>query len=169
MDRSLLARLAPATVLLWALTGIATPARAQVAASSVMAVSVEVAPNCTVAASPLDFGARTADEAPSRQTTAIIDIACGSPQAFTIGLDEGQNASAGARRALDPVTGRYVGYDIYADAAHTRRWGTLGSDSVAGVTSADGTGRLTAYAGIESETQVTAGRYGDLITVTTNF
>ena len=169
MDRSLLTRLAPATALVWALTVLAGQAQAQVAASSVMAVSVEVAPNCTVAASPLDFAAGTTTEGALRETTAVIDIACGSPQAFTIGLDEGQNPSAGARRALDPATGRYVGYDIYADAAHTRRWGTLGSDSVAGVTSADGTGRLTAYVGIESETQVTAGRYGDLITVTTNF
>ena len=161
--------MAPATALVWALTGIAGQAQAQVAASSVMAVSVEVAPNCTVAASPLDFASGTTTEAPVRQTTAVIDIACGSPQAFTIGLDEGQYPSAGTRRALDPATGRYVGYDIFADAAHTQRWGTLGGDSVAGSTAADGTGSLTAYAGIESETQVTAGRYGDLITVTTNF
>ena len=134
-----------------------------------MAVSVEVAPNCTVAATPLNLSAGTTTEVPSGQTSATIDIACGSPQAFTIGLDQGQNASAGTRRALDPATGRYIDYAIYADAAHTQRWGTLGGDSVAGVTSADGTGRLTAYAGIESETQVTAGQYGDLITVTTNF
>ena len=169
MDRRHLIRLATATTMLWYLTGDAGLAGAQTSASAAMAVSIEVTPNCTVAAEPLAFGAVAAADAPLRGATAAIEVACGPEVPFTIQLDDGQYASDGSRRALDPTTGRYVGYDIFADAAHTRRWGSLAAESVAGVTTANGTERLTAYGEIGSETQIAAGRYGDLVTVTTNF
>ena len=134
-----------------------------------MAVSVEVTPNCMVAAGPLAFGTVTGADAPSQAATASVEVTCGPAVAFTVELDDGQNANAGTRRALDPATGQYVSYEIYTDAAHTRRWGSLETQSVAGVTAPTGTERLTAYGQIGSDTQVAAGRYGDLVTVTTNF
>ena len=165
MDRRHLIRLTAMTAMAWCLT--AGVARAQASAS--LAVSVEVTPNCTVAAEPLAFGAMTAADAPSRTATASIEVACGPDVAFTVQLDDGQNAAGQTRRAFDPATGQYVGYEIYADPAHTRRWGSLEMQSVAGVTATTGTQRLTAYGLIGSDTQVAAGRYGDLVTVTTNF
>lgn len=171
MDERHPLRLAAAIVLLWGLAASVSPAKAQdsTSASATMAVSVEVTPNCTVAAEPLAFGAVTAAGAPSQAATASIEVACGPDVPFTVQLDDGQHASDGTRRALDPATGQSIGYDIFADAAHTRRWGSLETQSVAGVTSPSGAERLTAYGLIGSETQIAAGRYGDLVTVTTNF
>ena len=167
MDRRHLIRLTAMTAMAWCLT--AGVARAQASASASLAVSVEVTPNCTVAAEPLAFGAVTAANAPSQTATASIEVACGPDVAFTVQLDDGQNAAGQTRRAFDPATGQYVGYEIYADPAHTRRWGSLEMQSVAGVTATTGTQRLTAYGLIGSDTQIAAGAYGDLVTVTTNF
>ena len=167
MDRRHLICLTATTIMLSCLS--AGVARAQGSASATIAVSIEITPNCTVAAAPLAFGAVTAADAPSQAATASIEIACGPDVPFTVQLDDGQNASAGTRRALDPASGRYVDYEIYADAAHTRRWGSLETQSVAGVTATTGAQRLTAYGLIASDAQAAAGRYGDLVTVTTNF
>lgn len=171
MNRRLLTHLAAAMALLWASTAGASLARAQSSTSvqATMAVSVEVLPNCTVAAEPLAFGGVTAGATPAAGATASIEVACGPDVTFAVSLDNGQNPDNGTRRALDPATGQYLAYDIFADAAHTRRWGGVGAQNVAGVTSPTGTARLTAYGLIGSETQVAAGRYGDLVTVTTDF
>ena len=151
----------------WLLT--AGVAMAQSSSSATMAVSLVVTPNCTLAAGPLAFGTVGAAEAPSQAATASIDIACGPDVAFTVALDDGQNGADGTRRVFDPVTGQTIAYDIYADPAHTRRWGSLGTQSVAGITAPTGAQRLTAYGLIGSETHATAGNYGDLVTVTMNF
>ena len=149
----------------------AAPAGAQAtsSASATMQVSVEVVPNCTVAAEPLTFGSVTAAEAPSRQTTASIEVACGPDVPFTVALDDGQNPGSGTRRALDPATGELIAYEIYADPARSQRWGGFGAQSVSGVTASTGTARLTAYGQLGGETRISAGSYGDVVTVTTNF
>ena len=171
MERRHLICLTATIAMLWDLTAGADRAIAQTSgsASATLAVSIEVTPNCTVAAEPLAFGAVTAVQVPSLGAIASIEVACGPEVPFTVTLDDGQYASNGTRRALDPATGQYVNYDIFADAAHSRRWGSLTAQSVAGVTSATGTERLTAYGVIGSGTQIATGRYGDLVTVTTNF
>ncbi len=169
MKRCHLKTFAAATALLAGLVCWMDVALAQSSASATIAVSIEITANCTVAAEPLTFSAVTAADAPAHGTTASIEVACGPNVPFTVTLDDGQNSSDGARRALDPATGQYIGYDIFGDAAHTIRWGLLTTQSVAGVTDATGTERLTAYGLIGRETQIATGRYGDLVTVTTNF
>ena len=163
-----LIQLAAASVVLSA--PLAADANAQTSsASATMQVSVQVQPNCTVAAEPLAFGAVNAAEAPSRTATASIEVACGPNVPFTVALDDGQNAGGGSRRALDPATGELLAYEIYADPARSQRWGSFGEQSVSSVTTSTGTSRLTAYGQISGETTISAGSYGDVVTVTTNF
>ena len=147
----------------------ASAAMARGSATATMAVSVEVTANCTVAAGSLAFGTVGAAQAPAQTATAAIEVACGPDVAFTVELDDGQNGGNGTRRARDPATGRSIGYEIFADPAHTRRWGSLDTQSVASVADGNGTERLTAYGVIVGDGQVAAGSYGDLVTVTTNF
>jgi spore coat protein U-like protein len=160
---------AAALVLSGLAAGSAAQAQATRSASATMAVSVEVLPNCTVAAEPLAFGVVTAAEAPTRQATASIEVACGPDVPFTVALDDGQNSGDGTRRALDPATGELIAYEIYADPARSQRWGSFGAQAVTGVTASTGTARLTAYGQLGSETTISAGSYGDVVTVTTNF
>ncbi len=151
------------------LTGGAASASAQNTASATMAVSAEVVANCTVAAQPLAFGSVTQAQAPSSGATASIDVACGPGVAFDVALDDGRNSAAGTRRALDPATGFALPYDIYSDAAHTRRWDGLGAGSVSGSTDASGIARLTAYGLIGPAASVAPGSYVDTVTVTVAF
>ena len=134
-----------------------------------MHVSVEILPNCTVAAEPLAFGAVTAAEAPTRSATASIEVACGPEVPFTVALDDGQNPDGNSRRAVDRATGQHLSYEIFADAAHSQRWGSFGVQAVSDVTTLEGTARLTAYGQIGTETPIAPGNYDDTVTVTTNF
>ena len=163
--------LAASALMLGGLTGGSASAQAQAtnSASATMQVSVEVLPNCTVAAEPLAFGSVTAAEAPARQATASIEVACGPDVPFTIALDDGQNPGSGTRRALDPATGELIAYDIFIDPARSQRWGSFGAQSFAGVTPSTGAAHLTAYGAIDAQAQVAAGQYGDVVTVTAEF
>ena len=163
--------LAAAALVLGALIAGAGPASAQASnsASATMAVSVEVLPNCTVAAAPLAFGAVASTEAPAYSATTSVEIACGPDVPFSVALDDGQNAGNGTRRALDPATGEYLVYEIYADPAHSQRWGSFGAQSVSGVTTSTGSARLTAYGVIGSEPQIASGSFSDVVTVTAEF
>ena len=165
-------RLGPLAAAAALLAGLAGADRAQAqagSASSTMAVSLEILPNCTLAAAPLAFGAVGGADAPSQSATASIDVACGPGVPFTIALDEGQNPAIGTRRALDPATGEYATYDIFLDPGHSQRWGAGGAQSVSGVTTSAGTARLTAYGMIGSAAELAAGRYSDTVTVTMVF
>jgi spore coat protein U-like protein len=168
MARPHLACLAAAAVL--AGPGGADPASAQAGpASTAMTVSLEVAPSCTVAAGPLAFGPVDGIDAPSHSATASIEVACGPGVPFAVAIDEGQNPGNGTRRVRDPATGEYAAYDIFADPAHSQRWGSFGAQAVAAVTTSGGTARLTAYGRVADPAHLAAGRYGDVVTITAEF
>jgi spore coat protein U-like protein len=169
MERLRLTRLAIAAASVCALAAAPGIAAAQGTATASMAVSVDITANCTVSAEPLAFGSVGAGEAPAAGATSSIEVACGGEVPFTVALDDGQNYADGTRRAIDPATGAYLAYEIYSDPARTQRWGASGAETVVDVTDADGTVRLTAYGAIAGDTQLAAGSYGDLVTVTTNF
>ena len=138
-------RAALASLLVLAVEVAAGSQTAHAQAVTALHVSVEVVPNCTVAATPLAFGPVAVAEAASRESTATIEVTCGADVPFTVALDDGQNGRDGTRRALDPATGRYLAYDVFADANHAERWGAFGDQSVAGATTSDGTARIIAY------------------------
>lgn len=169
MDRLPLRILALSGLLGGSVAGMGAAAAQTSSASATMAVSLEVTPNCTVAAEPLAFGAVTAQQAPSHSATAAIEVACGPGVPFTVTLDAGQNPGNGTRRALDPATGEYVAYEIFVDAGHSQRWGGSEAQAVSGVTSSAGAARLTAYGQIVADEGIDPGSYGDVVTVTAAF
>lgn len=132
--------------------------------ATTMEVSLHVTASCVVSAEPLSFGSLDESNASGAGAASSIEVACTGSAPFTVMLDDGLNAGTGARRALDPASGKYVSYDIYTNAQHTKRWGGLGSE-VFGQGDPNGATRLLAYGAIKS-TQVTAGDYRDRVTVT---
>jgi spore coat protein U-like protein len=146
---------------------VAHPAAAQSGrGSATMAVSVEVVPNCTVSAAPLSLAPR-----PGRpgESTADIVVACGPDEPFTLALDQGSHASSTTRRAFDAVTGRYLAYDIYRDAARSQRWSDGPDSVVSGVTNASGLALFKAFGGMPADQELIAGSYADQVVVTVNF
>lgn len=137
--------------------------------SATMAVTLQVVPACSVSTEPLDFGARKAASDSASDATAQIAISCSQATAVRVALDDGQNPVGGARRVVDAATGSYVAYDIFADAAHQRRWGSGAEGSVAVATPAGGAARLVAYGRVAANSAKTPGFYSDIVTVTVEF
>lgn len=90
-------------------------------------VSLTVENDCIITAPDLAFGA-----APLAGTfnpvTRTISIRCSAGAAYTVGLDNGTNASGSTRRMRCAATSDYLAYDIYRDTVSTDRWGSIGAE-----------------------------------------
>lgn len=53
-----------------------------------------------------------------------INVSCTKGSSYTVGLDDGQNVSAGRRR-MKSAANNYLAYDIFKSAG-TVRWGATG-------------------------------------------
>ena len=152
---------------------VATPALAA-SATNTMPVSVNVINSCTVAATPMAFGAPTAIGSINIDTTSTITLGCTNGAAYDVALDNGLNATTGQRYmsngATTPVK---VPYNIFRDSAHSAAWGSTsgtGGNTSSGVAGVSGAVILTAYGRIPSTaTSVGAGAYTDTVTVTVTF
>lgn len=145
----------------------AGPVSAQSAQTgTTMAVSVEVLPNCTVAASPLSLAVQAGSAVGSAADIAIL---CGPDEPFTIALDRGAHASGAQRRAYDVLADRYADYDIFRDPAHRLRWADGPDEVVSGLTNASGRAGVKAYGAVLPNQDLRVGRYTDQVVVTVNF
>ncbi|WP_381492006.1 Csu type fimbrial protein [Sphingosinicella xenopeptidilytica] len=88
-------------------------------------VSLTVENDCIITAPDLAFGA-----APLVGTfnpvTRTISIRCSAGAAYTVGLDNGANASGSTRRMRRGATSDYLTYEIYRNTITTDRWGNAG-------------------------------------------
>ena len=150
---------------------VATPALAATTTNT-MPVSVNVINSCTVAATPMSFGAPTTIGSANIDTTSTISLVCTNGATYDVALDQGLNASSGQRfmsnGAATPVK---VPYNVFSDAVRSAAWGsTTGTNTVAGSAGVSGLVVLTAYGRIPSSaTSVGAGSYTDTVTVTVTF
>lgn len=148
-----------------------TPALAATATNT-MPVSVNVINSCTVAATPMSFGAPTAIGSTAIDSTSTISLVCTNGATYDVALDNGLNATSGQRYmsngATTPVR---VPYGVFTDVARTSAWGsTSGVNTVAGSAGLTGLVVLTAYGRIPaSAPSVGAGAYTDTVTVTVTF
>ena len=154
----------------FAFAALANPAQAGSSTGS-MAVLATVIDNCTVVASPMNFGtALTNVGSANIDTTATLTVACTPNASFSVAMDSGSNAQSGARRMKGAVRGEFLPYEIYTTSGRSQRWGqTQGTDTVA-ASAPSGTASLTAYGRIpQGVTAVSADAYTDTVTVTVNF
>lgn len=109
------------------------------------------------------FGTLTGDPSQASAQSSLT-LECTPGTAYAVSLDEGLH---GNRRMADEQGSGFLGYEIFQDASGTRRWGGGAAGAVSGV-APSGRIPLNAYGRIVSRT-VSAGRYGDVITVTVQF
>jgi spore coat protein U-like protein len=128
--------------------------------------SASVVRGCAVTATTLDFGTYAAGTfAPTVLATSTISVTCALGDTFTIGLDDGSNASGAQRRMarlLAPIN--YLNYNLYRDAARTQAWGDAGPTRASGI----GTGTaqvFTVYGQLPGAQVVLLGAYADTVTV----
>ncbi|WP_230206626.1 spore coat U domain-containing protein [Novosphingobium sp. Gsoil 351] len=139
-----------------------------------MPVSVNVINSCTVAATPMSFGAPTAIGGSDIDTSSSISLVCTNGATYDVALDMGLNAASGQRYLSNgAVTPTKIPYNIYSNAGRTTAWGSnsgIGGNTVAGAAGTSGLVSLIAYGRIPSSaTSVGAGAYTDTVTVTVTF
>ena len=143
----------------------AHPAGAETTGAT-MAVSMTVEQACHLDVRPLRFETRPSDAAHADAESSLA-VACTPDSPFTVSLDEGRNGGEGRRR-LASAQGTFIAYDLYSDAARTRRWGAGLAEAVS--RQADGAQpvMLPIYGRIKAASAA-AGPYSDVITVTVSF
>lgn len=153
-----------ARALLFALAALsAAPAAAETVTGQIE-VSLTVLPTCGVRAGALAFGAlESGTPAANAEAPVTLDCTPGTP--YTVTLDEGRN---GARRLAAADGTGFVPYEIYQDAAATRRWGGSTGGAISGVAPDDGRVSLSAHGRILAAA-TEPGRYEDVVTVMVQF
>lgn len=147
-----------------AVLAAALPAAASASAGGTMTVSATVLPRCMVEAGEMTFGTLAGD-GPQASAQSQLTLECTPGTAYAVTLDEGLR---GDRRMVEERGIGFLDYEIFQDAAGTRRWDASAAGSVAGVAPSDGRISLNAYGRIAGQA-TTAGRYGDVVTVTVQF
>ena len=134
-------------------------------------VSANVANKCSIATTPLAFGAYdpVADNLviPLDRTGTVI-IRCTKGATANVGLDLGDNALAGTRRMTDGTN--LLTYQIYSDANHTQVWGNAAPGWFTLPPAPSTAARsFNVYGRVFAAQDVPSGNYADIVEATVNF
>lgn len=145
--------------------------------NSTISVSLTVVNDCVINAPNLNFGVAplAVGFGPATQT---LNIRCTSGAAYTVGLNDGNNFSAGWRRMRQGATSNYLRYELYKTTTSADRWGSVGAqrrssasaDTNPGIYDGTSSQGFT-YRGVVDPTQPTppVGTYTDNIIVDVQF
>jgi len=136
-----------------------------------------VAANCNISTSALNFGSVSSTIASNVDASATVTAKCTNTTPYSIGLDNGANASGAQRRVRLAATANFVNYNLYTDSARSNAWKTsTATTSCTGgaSTCALGTGTgsnqsVTVYGRIPPQTATAAGLFTDTVVVTVTF
>jgi spore coat protein U-like protein len=139
-------------------------------------VNVTVSEQCSIATFGLAFPAYDPFGAAVTQT-APISVTCTKGTVATVTMGTGANASGAVRRMLDTVSGDFLTYEVYLDAAMTTVWNTVNTK---GGTAASKNTPVSlrfgvepvdnnAYGRVAANQDVTPGTYNDTLQATVNF
>jgi len=166
-----------ATVALVAIASSAiapTSAEGQQGGSSTATLTVHavVVRNCTVVASPVDFGnydPLVANRTQPLDSMGTVTVECTRGTAPTVELDLGSNADGTTRRMSEGT--EFLVYELYSDPGRTTIWGT-GSQGVklpASPGIGGGATPETIYGRIDAGQNAAPGDYNDTVNVTVIF
>lgn len=155
----------------------ACPTGGSTTTSSGSTWTATVAANCNISTSALNFGSVSSSIASNVDATATVTAQCTNTTPYSIGLDNGANASGAQRRVRLAATANYVNYNLYTDSARSNAWktSTATTSCTAGAsTCALGTGTgsnqsVTVYGRIPPQSATAAGLFTDTVVVTVTF
>ena len=157
------------------LLSAAGASRAQTSSTATgnLRVQATILSQCAVQDSTLDFGQITPN-APAQPPQADIRITCTAGVPFTVGLDDGQNASAGQRRMLREGSsgsgaGDYLSYELYKDAALANRWGDAVVSERVSATATGATQSTPVFGKVVATSAPSAGNFVDNAVITLHF
>jgi spore coat protein U-like protein len=144
-------------------------------ASSSTSATVTISSNCNISTTALNFGT-TGLLASNIDASGTISAQCNNTLPYSIGLDNGSNAS-GSQRRMKQGSSNFVNYNLYTDTGRTSAWTTTTSTtSCTGGTGTcvtnTGTGasqNITVYGRVPSQSNPPQGTYSDTVLVTITF
>lgn len=120
------------------------------------------------ATTDLDFGSAAGIITSNIDQTSTVSLTCTGRTAWTVGLDNGQNASNGVRRMRAGLLGGTLDYALYRDPQRSLRWGTTANvDTQAGT--GNGSAQSVIVYGRVPPQSAAAGNYADVIVVTITY
>jgi spore coat protein U-like protein len=156
--------------------GAATTTDAASSAQQDLSVTASVTANCTIATSPVAFGAYdpiTTNASTALDATGTVSVTCTSGASATVTLGQGANAGTGSsdtapvRRMNDGST-HYLNYSLFQDTGRNTVWGNTAGTGVAS-TGTGGQVSLTVFGSVGAGQNVPAGSYIDTVTATVTF
>ena len=121
---------------------------------------------CTVATTPVAFGAYHAGALPT-DSTGTVTVACGGLTSFTVSISPGGGSANAFDRALSSGASR-LSYNLYTDVTRLLVWGD-GTGGTTRIIRLASNATLSVYARIPGLQQVAAGTYADSLIVTVDF
>ena len=141
-------------------------------ATATLNVSANVAKNCTISTSPVNFGAYdsvVANATAALDGTGQVTVTCTKGAAARVELSDGSNGQSGSRR-MAGTADNYLNYQLYKDAARTDVWGgDAGSDLELGAAPNRNPRTFTVYGRVPSAQDAAVGAYTDVVVATVNF
>lgn len=139
-------------------------------------VTATVLANASVSATTLNFGS-TSTLASNIDTTAMLTVQATNTTPYSIGLDNGLNASGSQRRARLGATSSFISYGLYTNAARSQAWSTTsaaGSCTGGAGSCVLGTGTgtsqtVTVYGRVPPQSVPAVGTFNDTVVVTVTF
>jgi len=132
-------------------------------------VKATVGSGCRITlATDLDFGSAASLAVKHDQTSTLL-VRCPLSTRWTMGLDNGINASSGTRR-MSNGSGQYVAYELYQDMLHRQRWGNTGIELASGTGAGESSpSSSTVYGRIPPQVTAPPGVYSDTVIVTLTY
>jgi spore coat protein U-like protein len=137
-----------------------------------LSVGATVTNNCTISTAALTFGTYdpvVGNSSANLDGTGRVSLACTKGATAAIALGAGSGASGSTRRLADG-TGNFLTYDLYQDSGRAVVWSGSGSGLMTPVPATSKVARdFTVYGRVQSNQDVPAGTYSDMIVATVNF
>jgi spore coat protein U-like protein len=144
-------------------------------ASTSTSATATIISNCNISTTALNFGS-TGLLSSNVDATGSINVQCSNTLPYSLGLNNGSNAS-GSQRRMKQGTTNFVNYDLYTDSGRTAAWTTTTSATSctggAGTCITNtGTGAsqpITVFGRVPSQSGTPPGTYADTVLVTVTF
>jgi spore coat protein U-like protein len=109
----------------------------------------------------------TANATVDATQTGTITLQCTKGTSFTVAISDGASFTT-TRRMAGPLgpPAEFLNYELYQDAGHTARWGSVGAELVTGTSVSMAPDVHTVYAMIPAAQDVAVGAYQDVVNVT---
>lgn len=147
---------------------LATSASAVAATSTTdFEVRVTITSTCDVGvldATDVDFGSVNST-ATNTTATGQLNVRCTHGTAYTVALDQGDNASGGSRRMAG--AGNYVPYGLFHTAGTSQPWSDQPAERHSGL--GTGSAQQISVFGVMPSANFPAGAYADTVTATLTY